>query len=100
MNKPQWLTLSIAVLTVIGLFAATQGQLFGERKAKSSPASAPQTTHSDDGLTTDSVLYYAKKSLPQAQVTRLAQMENSISRGDVAGQKLHLMHQLALFWSD
>ncbi len=100
MNKPQWITLSIAVLMVFGLFAATQNQLFGERKAKSSPASAPADSPTDAGLTTDSVLYYAKQNLPQAQVARLAQLENSITRGDVASQKLHLMHQLARFWSD
>jgi tetratricopeptide (TPR) repeat protein len=100
MNKPQWITLSVAVLLVIGLFAATQKQLFGERNAKSSQTPTPQSSHDDDGLTTDSVLFYAKKSLPQMQVARLAQLENSISRGDVAGQKLHLMHQLSRFWSD
>ena len=100
MNKPQWITLSVAVLMVLGLFAATQGQLFGERKAKTSPASAPQAAHDDAGLTTDSMLYYAKQTLPQNQVASLAQLENSITRGDVASQKLHLMHQLARFWVD
>ncbi|RYZ60085.1 MAG: tetratricopeptide repeat protein [Chitinophagaceae bacterium] len=100
MNKPQWITLSVALLIVIGLFAATQGSLFGERKAKSSAPAAAQDGHSDEGLSTDSVLFYAKKSLPQAQVSRLAQLENSITRGDVADQKLHLMHQLARFWVD
>ena len=101
MNKPQWITLSIAVFLVIGLFAATQGSLFGERKAKTSAAAAPHAGHNhEDGFGTDSVLYYAKQSLPQAQVARLAQMENSITRGDVADQKLHLMHQLARFWAD
>lgn len=101
MNKPQWITLSIAVLLVIGLFAATQSQLFGERKAKTSTGSAPHADHDhEDGFGTDSVLYYAKKNLPQTQVTRLAQLENSITRGDVADQKLHLMHQLARFWAD
>ena len=100
MNKPQWITLSVAVLMVLGLFAATQGQLFGERKAKTSPDSAPQAAQDDAGLTTDSVLYYAKQTLPQNQVASLAQLENSITRGDVASQKLHLMHQLARFWVD
>lgn len=100
MNKPQWITLSVALLIVIGLFAATQGTLFGERKAKSSAPAATQNGDSDEGLSTDSVLFYAKKSLPQAQVSRLAQLENSIARGDVAEQKLHLMHQLARFWVD
>ena len=101
MNKPQWITLTLAIFLVLGLFAATQGQLFGEKKAKTSPAkSTPHATEEEAELTTDSILYYAKKSLPQAQVTRLAQLENSISRGDVAEQKLHLMHQLARFWAD
>ena len=101
MNKPQWITLSIAVLIVFGLFAATQGTLFGEKNVKTLAASAPHDEHDHEGgIGTDSILYYAKKNLPQAQVARLAQLENSITRGDVADQKLHLMHQLARFWAD
>jgi tetratricopeptide (TPR) repeat protein len=98
MNKPQWITLSIAFLLLIGLFAATQNILFGDSKGKK-PGVAVVSPH-NDGLSTDSVLYYAKQNLPQAQVARLAQLENSITRGDVAEQKLHLMHQLAKYWSD
>lgn len=107
MKKPQWITLGITLLFVAGLYLATQASLFGERAPKANPASA----HSDDdghnhgtassaAITTDSILYYAKQNLPQAQVARLAQLENSIVRGDVAEQKLHLMHQLARYWSD
>ncbi|GAA4739900.1 tetratricopeptide repeat protein [Flavisolibacter ginsenosidimutans] len=100
MNRPQWITLSVAILLVIGLFAATQASIFGERKAKKpQPAMAEHLPH-DDGFGTDSVLYYAKKNLPQAQAARLASLENSVVRGDVAEQKLHLMHQLARYWSD
>ena len=102
MKKPQWITLSIAVLLVIGLFAATQGSLFGERKGKkapSAPVAATEEGH-EHGLSTDSILYHAKQNLPQAQVARLAFLENSIVRGDVAEQRLHLMHQLAKYWSD
>ena len=101
MKKPQWITLSIAVLCVIGLFAATQGTLFGEKKRDlKKPAPTATTDEHDHGLTTDSILYYAKKDLPQEQVARLTFLENSIVRGDVADQKLHLMHQLARYWSD
>lgn len=101
MNKPQWITLSVAVLLVLGLFAATQKNLFGERNVKTSVAQASHDDHDhEDGMGTDSILYYAKKKLPQAQVARLAQLENSITRGNVADQKLHLMHQLARFWAD
>src|SRR5829696_5658179 len=100
MKKPQWITLSIAVLLVIGLFAATQGTFFGEKKRKAlAPAAATSESH-NDGLSTDSILYYAKQNLPQAQVAQLTSLENSIIRGDVAEQKLHLMHQLAKYWSD
>lgn len=105
MNKPQWITLSIAILLVAVLFAATQSSLFGERAPKAIAA----TTHTDDGhnheslqtgISTDSLLYYAKQKLPQAQIARLTGLENSIVRGDVAEQKLHLMHQLARYWAD
>ncbi|HZH65449.1 MAG TPA: tetratricopeptide repeat protein [Flavisolibacter sp.] len=98
MKRPQWIMLSVAIFLVIGLFAATQGSLFGDKKGNITPptAAAPHT----DGFTTDSILYYAKQNLPQGQVARLAQLENSITRGDVAEQKLHLMHQLAAYWAD
>ena len=97
MNRPQWITISIAFLLVIGLYAATQKQLFGERKRKpvAVQASAEQTP-----LSTDTILFHAKEALTQEQVSRLSQLENSISRGDVANQKLHLYHQLANFWKD
>ena len=98
MKRPQWITLSISIFLVVGLFAATQASLFGERKGKIAEPTAP-VPH-NDGLSTDSILYYAKQNLPQAQVARLAQLENSITRGDVAEQKLHLMHQLAAYWVD
>lgn len=99
MNKPQWITLGVALLLVIGLFAATQASFFGERNGKKAPVAAMPAAH-DEGFGTDSVLYYAKKSLPQAQVIRLTALEASIVRGDVAEQKLHLMHQLAHYWGD
>jgi len=97
MNRPQWITISIAFLLVIGLYAATQKQLFGERKRK--PV-AVQASSEQAPLSTDTILFHAKEALTQEQVSRLSQLENSISRGDVANQKLHLYHQLANFWKD
>jgi hypothetical protein len=100
MKKPQWITLSVAVLLVVGLFTATQGRFFGERKDKKPATPTAATDPHSHGITVDSILYYAKKSLPQTQVARLTSLENSIIRGDVAEQKLHLMHQLARYWID
>lgn len=100
MKKPQCITLTIAALLVIGLFAATQGRFFGERKnSKPVPSTATADSH-NHGISVDSILYYAKKNLPQTQAARLTSLENSIVRGDVAEQKLHLMHQLARYWMD
>ena len=101
MKKPQWITLSIAVLSVIGLFAATQGSLFGEKKRNpAKPAQATASDNHDHGLSTDSILYYAKQNIPQAQVARLTFLENSIDGVHAGEQKMHLMHQLAKYWSD
>jgi tetratricopeptide (TPR) repeat protein len=97
MKRPQWITIGIAILLVFGLYAATQHQLFGEKK-RTAPA-APMAT-APSVLSTDSILFHAKGNLSQEQVARLSQLENSISRGDVADQKLHLYHQLASFWKD
>ena len=100
MRKTQWTVLSVAILLVIGLFAATQSRFFGERKDKKNPPPTAATDLHNHGITVDSILYYAKKNLPQIQVARLTSLENSVIRGDVAEQKLHQMHQLARYWRD
>ena len=97
MKRPQWITIGIAVLLVIGLYAATQQQLFGEKKRLAATAAASPT---ENAFSTDSILFHARESLSQAQAERLTGLENSISRGDVATQKLHVYHQLANFWKD
>jgi tetratricopeptide (TPR) repeat protein len=96
-KRPQWITIFISFFLVIALFAASKNTLFGERKAKTI---APADAHTDDTFTTDSVLFYSKQFLSQEQAQKLNTLENSISRGDVTGQKLSLYHQLAHFWKD
>lgn len=100
MSKPQWITISLAIFLVIGLYAATQNNLFGTRAG--ARTSLQQHVHEPaaGAFTTDSILYYAKQNLPPEAANRLAQLENSISRGDVSEQRLHLMHHLARYWAD
>src|SRR5687768_5835653 len=85
-----------ALFLVIGLYAATQQELFGDRKRQIpvNPATAGA------GLSVDSLMAHAKTHLSPEQVTRLNFMEHSITRGDVKEQQLHLYHQLARFWRD
>jgi len=96
MKRAQWITIGIASLLVIGLYAATQKQLFGEKK----PISTALSSSASVTITIDTILFHAKESLSREQVARLTQLENGISRGDVANQKIHVYHQLANFWKD
>ncbi|MGE5520809.1 MAG: tetratricopeptide repeat protein [Candidatus Dadabacteria bacterium] len=97
MKRAQWITIGGAILLTILLYTTTKDRLFGERKVKTTP---PVAHVSHEGLSTDSVLYYSKRNLTKEQVERLNQLENGISRGDVAAQKLTSYHQLAHFWAD
>jgi tetratricopeptide (TPR) repeat protein len=96
-SRNQWTIVGIAILLVLGLFAATQNQFFGDtrRVAQSSSSSQQSPT-----LTIDSILYHAKEPLSHDQVTRLASLENTVSRGDVMSQQIHAYHELARFWKD
>jgi tetratricopeptide (TPR) repeat protein len=96
MKKPQWITIGIALIVVIGLYAATEKQIFGPREVKQTrvePAAA-------SNLSIDSILYHAREHLSPEQITRLNFLEHSISRGDVKDQRLHIYHQLSRFWAD
>lgn len=102
MKKPQWITIITALALTAGIF------LFGRTVPKKKPVTA--VTHSaDDGhdhgpslspMSVDSMLLIAKKQLSAQQVTRLNSLENSITRGDLKDQQVHVFHQLARFWGD
>ncbi len=102
MKKPQWISIGVAVFLVIIILA------FGRTVAEKNPAvTEGQTVHDDHQheestrlLTTDSILLAARKQLSNEQVTRITQLENSITRGDVVVQKLAVYHQLSHFWGD
>jgi tetratricopeptide (TPR) repeat protein len=97
MTKPQWITAVIALLLTIGIYAATQKQLFGPSKIKKP---ATEALAAGAPLSIDTILFHAKAGLTPAQSTRLDLLEHSISRGDVKEQQLKVYHQLAQFWAD
>lgn len=51
-------------------------------------------------LTIDTFLAVASKQLTPDQVLRITALQNSVIRGDVKDQQLHVYHQLAAFWRD
>ena len=96
MKKPQWITGAIVVALVVCVYATTITEIFGNNVKKKEPTANSGTS----AITIDSILSHAKERLSPTQVSRLNLLENSISRGDVLNQKVHVFHQLARFWSD
>jgi tetratricopeptide (TPR) repeat protein len=94
-NKAQWIVIVIGVLLVAGLFR------FGRTGPHNSGTKKPsQQTTSQNGLSTDSVLFHAKESLRPEQINWMNNLEQSVIRGDVKSQKLDVYHLLAHFWKD
>ena len=99
MKRPQWIFLGASLLTAVLLFAATQNQFFGNKPRAA--ASAPVASMAQgSAISIDTILFHAKENLTPSQLMRLTSLENGISRGDVAAQKQHALHQLANFWKD
>lgn len=103
MKKPQWITVLIAIVLVGTLF------VFGRTTPKNKTVQVAEVHGPGDGhdhgpepqpVSIDTILALARKELTQEQGLRLNMLENSISRGDVKDQQLHIYHQLAKFWRD
>lgn len=101
---PQLITAAIALILTVVIYK------FGRTVPEKKEIVAAADTHDEhDGhdhgasapaLSTDSLLYYAKQQLTTEQATRLAMLENSITRGDVKNQQLAVYHNLSHFWKD
>lgn len=68
---------------------------------KKAPAVAATAQHDDhQHVSFDDILVKAKARISADQNERLLKLENSVKRGDVKDQQLHVYHQLARFWAD
>ena len=91
--SPQLLVISggIVLFSILFIFGKTV-------KQKDKPA---QDQHVAAGaLAFPDILTNLKKELKPYQLDYLAKLENSVSRGDVKDQEIHMNHQLAAFWRD
>jgi tetratricopeptide (TPR) repeat protein len=95
-KKPQWITAVVVAVMVVCIYFTTTNQIFGNNVKIVKESSIPEAT----AITIDSILFHAKENLSPTQASRLNFLENSITRGDVLNQKVHVYHQLARFWSD
>lgn len=96
MKKPQWITAGVALAMVVCAYATTVNHIFGNsvKEIKGVPSTEGSL------VTIDTILHHAKENLSTSQSSHLSFLENSITRGDVVAQKIHVYHQLARFWSD
>jgi tetratricopeptide (TPR) repeat protein len=95
-KKQQVLLVSGAFVALILLY------FFGKTVPPAKPATAAQATQSTERqiITFDQLLVKAKQKINPGQAQRLLSLENSVKRGDVKDQQIHLFHQLARFWAD
>jgi len=93
-RKPQWITLTAALVLVAILYVF--GRIVPEKKA----STTKEPDLADNSISTDSILNDAKKRLSATQIARLNALENSVVRGDVKEQQLKVYHRLAHFWAD
>jgi len=93
-NKAQWIIIGVGILLVAGLFR------YGRKAARPSEIKAPVQSTFQNELTADSILVHAREVLKPGQIKWMNDLEQSVIRGDVKGQKLDVYHQLAHFWKD
>ncbi|MDZ4794477.1 MAG: tetratricopeptide repeat protein [Bacteroidota bacterium] len=101
MKKPQLITIGIAALLTAGIFVF--GRTVPNKKTVAATEHGPGDGHNHEvasAITIDTILNLAKKQLTTEQAVRINTLENSITRGDVKDQQLHVYHQLARFWAD
>jgi tetratricopeptide (TPR) repeat protein len=92
-KKPQLISVVASVCLVAILF------YFGKTSAPGNKNVQPDQSVSNE-LNIDTILNHAKEKLKPEQVTWLATLEQSVTRGDVKSQQLDVYHQLAHFWKD
>ncbi len=94
MRKQQLILIFTGIVLLVVLY------FFGNTVAPDKPVPAAGTSTAATELTTEQVIAKYKSGLDTQQVQTITQLENSVVRGDVHNQQIHVYHQLASFWMD
>ena len=76
--------------------------VFGKTALPKAGTPSPNISQSADNqvIKFSELLLKAKEKINPAQAERLLKLEQSVTRGNVKEQQLHVFHQLARFWAD
>lgn len=90
------------ILLAGGLLIFASLLYFGKTVATKEPSSMGEASKPSPaaGFNVDKYIQDAKSKLSVSQLNYINSLENSISRGDVAAQKIKVYNQLASFWAD
>jgi tetratricopeptide (TPR) repeat protein len=95
LKKQQLILLSSGFILLIVLY------FFGNATAPVTHSSSANTNNPNSGtITTAEVLNAAKRNIIPQQLSYLAQLENSVVRGNVKDQQIRIYEQLATYWQD
>lgn len=95
LKKQQVLLLCTGVIILAVLY------FFGNTIPPKTAASLPDSTGNKQAvLTTNDLINSAKKNISENQSSYLAQLENTVVRGDVKEQQIGVYKRLARYWSD
>lgn len=94
MKRQQFVLLTGGLVLLVLLY------FFGNTIPPSTNASSVKPNANSATVTTADVLNAAKKNLTAQQSSYLAQLENSVVRGDVKEQQIRIYRQLASYWQD
>ena len=95
MKKQQLILTSFGILLISLLFFV--GTTVANKETIVIPAAAKSLTPQ---FSLDKYLLTAKQKLPVNQQNYLANLENSVKRGDVREQQIKVFNQLSVFWKD
>lgn len=94
MRKQQWILCLSGIALLLLLY------LGGNTIAPGKAAVPNDATNVAVNLTSAEIIAKYKTNLNAEQVQKLTQLENSVVRGDVRNQQIHVYHQLASYWAD
>jgi len=94
-RKQQLILVFTGILLLVGLYFF--GNTVNPNKPEPPIAAASNTSVV---LTTEQVIAKYEQALDTQQIQKLAQLNNSVVRGDVHKQQIHVYHQLASYWAD